>query len=210
VDSSRIMILGHSEGGLIALVVAADRANQVKALGLINGLSRPYLQTLRDQTEDQVSAAVRLGQMPASMGDQLLRLTDAINQSLLQNGTLPSAYQIPEPLQLIYNPANVKFLATVGKLDPKEIASSLPKTFPALVTCGEKDFQVSCSDVKNVLDGFKQSGNDHVTALTLKNTNHVLKVVEGESKGTADYVDPSLPFSDQMRQSLIEFVKKNL
>ena len=210
VDSSRIMILGHSEGGMIALVVAADRNNSVKAAVLINGLSRPYLETIRDQVEDGVSAAVRLGQMSATNGDQLLRLTDSINDSLLQNGTLPSNFQIPQLLQQIYNPASVKFLATVARYDPRQLASSLPKTFPVLVTCGEKDIQVPCSDVQNVLNGFKQAGNDHVTAVTLKNANHVMQVVEGEGKGMADYTNPALPFSDQMKQALIDFVKKNL
>jgi alpha-beta hydrolase superfamily lysophospholipase len=210
IDSSRILILGHSEGALISLVLAANSQNQVKALALINGLSKPYLQTIRDQTTAGVSASIAAGQMSPSQGDQILSALDSIGKTLVQTGKLPDAAQIPPAMRSLFVPANAKFLATVSQYDAGLIAASLPKTLPVLVTCGEKDIQISCADVQHVLDGFKQAGNNRVTSVSLKNSNHVLKVVEGDGNGTADYVNPALPFSDQMKQALIEFMKSNL
>jgi alpha-beta hydrolase superfamily lysophospholipase len=210
IDPSRILILGHSEGALISLVLASNNANQAKALALINGLSKPYLQTIRDQATAGVSASIAAGQMSPSQGEQILSALDSIGKTLVQTGMLPDAAQIPPALRSLFVPANAKFLATVSQYDAGLIAASLPKTLPVLVTCGEKDIQIPCSDVQNVLDGFRRAGNNRVTSISLKNSNHVLKVVEGESKGTADYVNPDLQFSDQMKQALIAFVKANL
>jgi uncharacterized protein len=206
IDPTRIMILGHSEGGFIAMLVASDSGSRVKALALVNSLSKPYLQTIHDQYQARLADAVKAGTLTQAGADKIVSAIDNINRSLLSTGTLPA--DIPPELAQIYNPTTAKFLASVGKYDPGKVAESLPNTLAVLVTCGEKDIQVLCSDVPNLLDGFRLAGNEHVTFVQLKDTNHILREVQGGDP--ADYADTSKPFSTQMKQALSDFVKASL
>ncbi len=206
IDPTRIMILGHSEGGLIAMLVANDRSSNVKALALVNALSKPYLQTIHDQYQARLGDAVKAGTLTQAAADKIMSAIDSINRSLLSSGTLPA--DIPPEVAQIYNPSTTKFLSSVGKYDPGKVAESLPNALSVLVTCGEKDIQVLCSDVPNVLDGFRRAGNEHMTFVQLKDTNHILREVQGGDP--ADYSDTSKPFSSQMKQALSDFVKASL
>jgi alpha-beta hydrolase superfamily lysophospholipase len=206
IDPTRIMILGHSEGGLIAMLVANDRSSNVKALALVNSLSKPYLQTIHDQYQARLGDAIKAGTLTQAAADKIMSAIDSINRNLLSSATLPS--DIPPEVAQIYNPSTTKFLASVGKYDPGKVAESLPNALPVLVTCGEKDIQVLCGDIPNVLDGFRRAGNEHVTFVQLKDTNHILREVQGGDP--ADYSDTSKPFSSQMKKALSDFVKASL
>ncbi len=213
VDPNRILILGHSEGGLIALVVADQlkASNQPKALILAAPLSRPYLQTIRDQIAAQYEQAQKSGAVTKEQAEAGMSELDAIIKSLTETGKQPATISNPA-FKPLFNPVNDKFFAEVSKYDPQKLAAGLPATLPALAMCGQKDIQVLCSDVQYLMQGFQKAGNTKATFSQLANVNHVFKEVPGTPNPNVllDYANPNLIFSSEATGTIAAFVKTNL
>ncbi len=209
VDTAHLGLLGHSEGGLLALVLA----NELKSSGEIKGLvlaepqSKNLLQTIYDQVAAQYTAAVKAGQLKQEDMDKTLSELDQANKTLVSTGKLPDNIANPVILQLGYNKANERYLAQIGKYDPPKIAASLPPTLPVLVFCGDKDQQVSCADVQQLMTGFQQGGNTVANLVNLTGVNHVLREVPGTPSVPADYVNQAFSFSSVAGQKLAAFTK---
>lgn len=212
VAPQRIAILGHSEGGLIALVVAnavKGTPEQPAALVLAAPLGTPYLETIRRQITTQYRQAQGAGQISQADADAALAELDQIIQSLKDAGHLPATVNTMALTQ-IFNPGTEKFLAQVASYDPMQLAASLPPILPALILHGTKDDQVSSNDVANVLQGFQMAGNTNATLAELANVNHVFKEVLGTPNPLTDYINPALPFSHEATNYLKAFVADNL
>jgi uncharacterized protein len=106
VDRSRLGVIGHSEGALFALLVAtgaAGPAPPIHALGLLEPLSRRYLDVVSEQLAAQLSAAVSAGNMSDQSADALRSSASTIISDLRTSGTLPST--VPNPLPSLFNPS---------------------------------------------------------------------------------------------------------
>lgn len=211
VDPQRIMILGHSEGGLIALVVAdkLKGSNGIKALVLAMPLSKGYLDTIRAQLTEQYSQAVKLGQVTQAQADTALAELDQVIKSLVDTGKQPTVIK-ELALKNLFVPTNEKFFGQVAKYDPLKIAAGLSTTLPVLLFCGQVDSQVPCADVQGLTQAFQKAGNSKATLIELPKTNHVFKEVIGTPNPTTDYGNPDLKFSTEATNQLVNFVKNNL
>jgi alpha-beta hydrolase superfamily lysophospholipase len=210
-DPQRIMILGHSEGGLIGLILADQlkTSQEIKALVLASPISRPYLQTIHDQLTAQYNAAVKAGAVTQAQADAALTELDQINKSLLETGKYPATINTPA-LKQIYAPVNEKFLGDVAKYDPQQIAAGLPTSLPVLAMCGSKDQQISCDDVGYLMQGFQKAGNTKASLAVLANVDHVYKEVPGTPNPNTDYNNPNLKFSQEAATKLGDFIKSGL
>ncbi|MGC4189747.1 MAG: alpha/beta fold hydrolase [Thermomicrobiales bacterium] len=208
VDPTRLVIVGHSEGALFALVLAQE---MVKAgtppagLILVAPLSIQYLDLLQEQLEANIAAAVAAGQLTQDQADALETELKGIVESLRTTGTLPEKIATPELAQL-FTPANASFLAQADKVDPAAVAASLPKALPVLVLRGEKDSQVTQAQVEHLMGGFADAGNTSATFISLPDANHALRIVEGTPNPSADYANPNLPFSPQAVTAIDAFL----
>ncbi len=213
IDPQRMLILGHSEGGLIALVVADQLKDKggPKALILAAPVSRPYLETLRNQIAAQYEQAQKNGLVTKEQAEAGLKELDDIIKSLLETGKQPPTISNPA-FKPLFNPINDKFLATVGKYDPPKVAAGLSPTLPVLALCGLKDIQVLCSDVQNLMQGFQKAGNTRAVLYQLADVNHVFKEVPGatDPNPLVDYANPNLKFSQEATAKMAAFVKANL
>ena len=200
IDTARIGAVGHSEGALIALALANGKGGDIptlSSLALVEPASVRILDAMTRQINGQIDAAVANGAMPKADGDALsTALAQAVTQ-IRESGTVST--DLPQPLlNAGLVPGNAKALADEDRLDPRELAATLPVQLPVLTSCSDKDIHVSCDEV---------AGLDHALAPTkldsvhLTNADHVLKVVsEGPSTG-AEYGQP-LPFSPEFESAL--------
>lgn len=206
VDPNRLAVLGHSEGGLIALVLATQRAPAgLQAVVLAAPLSVPYLQTLHDQIAGQFAAAVAAGQVKQADADSGLAALDKVLAALKQSEAHPDLTGLPEPLKALFNPMNDRFLHTAGQFDPAQLAGQVK--LPVLVLAGDKDVQVTPPMVDHLMSGFL-GGN--ATRVLLPGVDHVFKVVGDKPNPLTDYTDPSKKFSPEADKALVDFLTKAL
>jgi acetyl esterase/lipase len=209
IDPARLAILGHSEGGLIAMV-AADRmkdATPPVALLLLAPICKPYLTTIHEQISEQYANAVKAGAFTQQQADDGMAELDRIIEQVIKDGTAPE--KMSQQFAMLFA-TNNRFLQNANQYDPRKLAANLPSKIQVLVLCGRKDQQITCDDVKLLVDGFKKGGNTGVRFAELTNVNHVFKEVEGVPDPGTDYIDPAKPFSREAQRIITEFVKATL
>ncbi|KXO91761.1 hypothetical protein AXK56_01135 [Tsukamurella pulmonis] len=200
VDRSRLSVYGHSEGALFALQLAATPGEHaIGSVGLLEPLSRRYLDVLWRQITELTDRAVSEGTMTRADGDALSASLSAAIDQVRATGTVPS--DLPRALRSTLNPGTAKFLQQMDRIDPQDLARRLPAHYPALLTCSDSDVQVSCSDVAHIAAGLNHADP---TFVRLTGVSHVLK--QDPSRDQAKYGAP-LPFSVQAGEAITAFAR---
>jgi pimeloyl-ACP methyl ester carboxylesterase len=211
IDPARVMLLGHSEGGLIALALA-DRlkaGGRPPALVLAAALGMPILETIQRQLGEQVARQEQAGVLSAAMAQTARDEVARAVASIKSTGHVPDGLTTPGLSQL-FNHGVEKFLADEERYDPHALAAGLPPALPVLILRGAKDQQVSHEDTQRLLDGFRAGGNPDAAAYEPRNVNHVFKEVPGTPNPAVDYANPSLAFSREAVERIAAFVKMYL
>jgi pimeloyl-ACP methyl ester carboxylesterase len=162
VDPSRIVVVGHGEGGLRALVVANDPAIRVRALVLLAPPGRRYEQVLRDQ------AAARLLELPPEVRDAARTQQSAMIDDLVQGRAVP-----PELAP------QAKWLREVFAVRPDELLAKL--RIPVLLAQGGKDFEVDPKVDVAVLVKAGRKGRVKLDVRRYPELDHLFKVEPEES-----------------------------
>lgn len=124
VDPDRIIVVGHGEGGLRALVLAAERNKDVHAVALLATPGRPYEHVLRAQAETQ------LAKLPPEAREQ------ARTQQTQMIDDLVSGKRTPPELE-----PQAQWLHEIFAVRPTELVANL--RVPLFVAQGGKDFEVN-------------------------------------------------------------------
>ncbi|MDI9918397.1 alpha/beta fold hydrolase [Rhodococcus sp. IEGM 1379] len=203
VDADRLIIVGHSDGAIVALAVAtAQEGARVSSLALVEPLSVRLLDLLTNQIHGQLDAVVGAGQLPVELADELRVALAGAVESLRTDGTVSD--DLPEPLRnagLVYT--NAKALAEEDALDPVALVARLPAGMPVLTSCSAKDIQIVPSDVAALDEALSHTS---LTSVRMRNTSFVLKDLGDEQSTGADYVAP-LPYSDEFAKPFAEWVR---
>jgi alpha-beta hydrolase superfamily lysophospholipase len=208
VDAARLSIVGHSEGALFALLLAAGRhgaapnVGPIHSLALLEPQSRPILDILTAQVTAQVHTAEAAGQLSATQRQSLLTALAAAVAAVRAGAPLPA--DLPAQLAGLFAPTVVTYLRTDDAIDPRTIAASLPADTPTLVSCSDADIQVACNDVEQLAAAATRAGAD-VTIVHLTNVAHTLKV--DPSRTTRNY-GADLPFSPELRTALSRWASR--
>jgi hypothetical protein len=186
-----VWLLGHSEGGLIAMVAAANQQD-VCGLILIATAGRPMGEVLRDQ--------IKANPANASLLDQALPAIDS-----LEAGKRVDIADMPPPLQRLFNPRVQGFLINVFSYDPVRLLTGFPK--PVLIVQGQRDIQVHEVDARNL-----KAADPQATLVLLPDVNHVLKSVSSDdlSANVATYANASLPLAPGVLDAIAAFLTANI
>lgn len=206
IDRTHLMVLGHSEGALYAMMLATaapGTAPAVQALGLVEPASRRILDLVSQQVHAQADAAVRSGRLTAAQAAQSTAAIDNAIQEFRATGKVPP--DEPPALKSVINAANAHALLQEDAIDPVALAAKLPRAMPVLVTCSDADLQITCQDVDYLVSGLTSAGTktDYVH---LTGVDHVLK--DDASRTPANYTK-ALPLSTQLAGALASFLKEN-
>ncbi|NNN19267.1 MAG: hypothetical protein HKL84_05365, partial [Acidimicrobiaceae bacterium] len=104
----------------------------------------------------------------------------------------------------VLNPATELFLYQADLYDPAVLASELRKKMPVMVSCSTADIQVSCAEVRHLIDGLSKA-SARIDFVQLQGVDHVFKV--DPSGASSGYTKP-LPFSPQLKSALAGFAQK--
>ena len=173
-DTHELAVYGHSEGGLYALLLATGRAGpvpQVTKLGLIEPLSRRFLDIVSEQLHATLNAQVRAGQLTAARASaEATQIDQAV--AAVRAGRRPGA--VPPFAAPLFAPTVVAYVRDIDRYDPAAVAAALPAKLPVLLTCSTNDAQVSCADADHLAAGLRR-GHAALDFARLTNMDHALK-----------------------------------
>ena len=177
-----LIVLGHSEGALVAALAAP----QLAPAGVISlsGSARPVDQVIRQQLADHMPPAL------------LLRSNQILDR--LKAGQVDA--DVPGPLQGIFRPSVQPYLISLFRADPAAAFARL--TMPALIVQGTTDLQVGVADAERL----KQAKPDAELAV-IPGMNHVMRIVPNDvQQQLASYNDPQLPLAAELGSRLVRFI----
>ncbi|HMN71275.1 MAG TPA: alpha/beta hydrolase [Rhodoblastus sp.] len=186
--ASCVWLLGHSEGGLVAMAAAARRPAHVCGLALVATAGRRLGDVLKEQ----------LRANPANA--PLLAAADAAIDALAA-GRRVDAARLHPALAPLFRPAVQRFLVSAFALDPADLIARVDR--PVLILQGGRDIQVGLADAARL------KGACPSAMLTiLPDVNHVLKRVTSDDRGAnlATYADPNLPLAPGVVEAIAAFV----
>src|SRR5205085_8504994 len=172
VNPDRVGILGHSEGGLIALAATAALQTKPKALVLASTPGRP----LGEVIHDQLAALLQRQQAPEKQQAFLLAADRRIRSAILASGMVPA--DVPPGLAALYPPYLGSYLRDELALDPSALAAGCPS--PILVITGTADSQVSASRDAGRFAASLATRRDGSAVFTPDGVSHNLKPVAGD------------------------------
>ncbi|MGV0759375.1 alpha/beta fold hydrolase [Tistrella mobilis] len=169
-DGAPVIVLGHSEGGLIALLAARREAPDAIVLAATPG--EPAIRTLERQ----------LAQAP--MPDDLRRTADRILADL---GAGRKVADVPLELAPLFRPSVQPYLISWLGIDPATVMERFAG--PVLILQGDRDLQVTTADARRLAAGRPKDTRVEILA----RLNHVLKPAPADRAGNiAAYTAPGL------------------
>lgn len=179
---SRVVLVGHSEGALVA-TLAANRSGAA-VLVTIAGSGRPLDQVL----DDQLSTRLTPDLMTESRN-----ILDALKAG--------RPYPIVDPqLQVIFRPSVQPFLMSWLRHDPAKALAAVH--IPTLIVQGDHDAQVGVADAKAL-----QAAQPDARLRIIGGMNHVLRITPKEFElQRASYDDPRLPVARALVEAIATFI----
>lgn len=182
-DVACVFLLGHSEGGLIATLVASK--SPPAGLVLIASPGRTFGAVL----ETQLSTAPM---------EEPLRTEALSTLKTLESGQ--HVAKVDPKLDNIFRPSVQPYLLSILEIDPAQELATL--TTPTLLVSGGHDLQVNAADFA----ALKKARPD-AEAIRIPGMNHVMKDVGEDRKvNLAAYRDPTLPLSPELAASVTKFI----
>ncbi|MHC8351887.1 alpha/beta hydrolase [Pseudomonas sp. RT4P38] len=178
----QLILLGHSEGALIASLAAPSL--DAAAVISMSGSARPIDQVLRQQLSNRLPPPLML------RSNELL---DSLKAGHTDDN-------VPPQLQVIFRPSVQPYLISLFRQDPAAAFAKLK--MPALIIQGSNDIQVGVGDAKML----KAAKPDAELAL-IEGMNHVMRIVPNDVKRQlASYKDPQLPLAAELGTRILGFI----
>jgi pimeloyl-ACP methyl ester carboxylesterase len=185
-----IWLLGHSEGGIVALA-AAQEVPHLCGIILVAVPGRPLATVLREQLRANPANAPLLEDAEAAI-------------ATLETGERVDVTPLHPALQSLFAPAVQGFLIDLMAQDPAALAKQTD--LPMLIVHGGTDLQVTATDAQMFRAAAPQAKYLEIPAM-----NHVLKDIPDDAPAAnrASYSDPSLPVSLALVAGVAGFVTRD-
>jgi alpha-beta hydrolase superfamily lysophospholipase len=173
-----MLVVGHSEGGFYAMLVADTVSTHPAGLALLEPQDQRILSLLAMQLDEQLNSAVQQGQLSASDARQQAQgINNAITQfragqQVDTSGLLPQIVQQLTPELL--TPGNAKVARTDDEVNPVDAAAKVPSGTRVLVTDGTADTNIPVSTIQPLASALTSAGASGPGLKVLTGVNHYL------------------------------------
>jgi dipeptidyl aminopeptidase/acylaminoacyl peptidase len=230
INSSKVGLLGHSEGGLMAPIVYSKSPDKVQFVILMAGTTLNGEMILRAQMQEILKAEnspkveadlqieaqdlmlkyatnkmdkdTALSYMMIIGEKQIAMMPDSVKKSIKD----PKKYltsTLKNQLKSLDGPWMKEFLT----LEPKPYLSKLK--CPALAVFGEKDVQVPAEMNKTALDKILSENKDlNIKSVIIKDANHLFQ--KAKSGGISEYSTLDKNFTEDYISTIIDWYKKEI
>lgn len=181
-----VFLIGHSEGGQIALT-AADRGDYAGVAVLAGPGEHPA-----DLIETQL-----VGNVPPDLFEDGVRTLRALRAGELVDDP-------PPQLGALFRKSVQPYLVSWFRYDPAAQAAAIDE--PLLLVYGTTDIQVGVENGEALA-----AANAEARLVIIEGMNHVLKTVSGTpQEQLASYADPDLPLAGGLVEAVGEFILDNV
>jgi pimeloyl-ACP methyl ester carboxylesterase len=181
---SDLIIVGHSEGSLIGMIVSQE--NQVDKFISLAGPGLPAGEILRRQLKEQPPLVL---EMSAPIIEKLEKGELVINA--------------PEMLYALFRPSVQPYLISWFKYNPQIEISKL--NIPILIIQGTTDIEASIQDADML-----SASNKKAKKIIIEKMNHILKEAEADrTKNIQTYSNSKLPLKEALIPAIINFINEN-
>lgn len=187
----RVIVAGHSEGGLIALALAAEAECCLDGVVLLCAPGYNMAEILNFQLSQQL--------VPAYMG-LMVKSTAIINS--LKAGRMVAEEDIPSELIGLFHPTVQPFLISNMRYEPTELAAKC--RVPMLIVSGGRDVQVSVSNGERI-----HNANPASEHRIFENMTHVLKDADTSDRIAqvmGIYTNANLAITETLAPAILEFL----
>ncbi|MFJ4145314.1 alpha/beta hydrolase [Pseudomonas sp. NPDC089734] len=177
-----LILLGHSEGALVASL-AAEKAG-ARAVISVAGTGRPVDQVLREQFRER---------LPAELLQRSNQLLDELKAGKTDD-------KVPAELEVVFRPSVQPYLISLFRQDPAAAFGRLK--MPALIIQGRNDIQVGVDDALSL-----QKARPDAELALIDGMNHVLRIVPGDLEAQLNsYKNPTLPLASELSERILHFI----
>ncbi|MFP6767861.1 MAG: alpha/beta fold hydrolase [Planctomycetaceae bacterium] len=184
---SRIGIIGHSQGSLVAMLTA--QRVSVDAIVSIAGPARSIDKVIRTQLARNLATQPELKDQSTAIIDKL-----AAGQTV---------ENVPALLQSLFRRSVQGFLISWMKHDPARIIATLK--VPTLIVQGTRDIQVEVSEARALKTALPSA-----ELAVVNDMNHVLRHITNDAEQLPSYSNPKLPLEPSLVLTLTRFLNTTL
>lgn len=177
---SEIILVGHSQGSLIAMLASEGTQKFISIAGPSTGIDKTLIQQITKQAPF---------------------LVDALKAHIRELKETGSIKEVNQMLLTLFKKENQTFIADWLKYDPSEEIKKL--TIPVLIIGGTKDIQVKVEDATAL-----HESNKKTTLALIDNMNHVLKNIVDDADNMKSYYSADYSLSSELIASVLKFIKK--
>lgn len=185
-----LWVLGHSEGGLVAMVAAKDNPPDLCGLLLVAAAGRKLGDVIKEQMRSNPANPPILDE--ASRDIDLLAAGKHVEIDI--------QYTRPE-ITALFPPRVQGFLIDAMSYDPPRVLASYKR--PVLILQGERDIQVGADDARAL-----KTADPGAKLVLLPDVNHVLKAVASDDRteNLKTYIDAKLPLAPGVVDAIADFI----
>ncbi|MBN1116926.1 MAG: alpha/beta fold hydrolase [Bacteroidales bacterium] len=225
IDPATIGLMGHSEGGIVAPVVASQHPDEVGYIVLLAGPGLPGSEIVMMQQqligkasgmpEDELELAVGMNKQIFDLIDEIdnseelqKKVRDLFHKKIKQNPEMvPEGMEagqfIDMQLSLLLTPWMKNFLTYDPVLALKKVRC------PVLALNGEKDLQVPPKENLEIIrETLENAGNNNVSTIELKGLNHLFQ--ECETGLPSEYGQIEQTMSPIALNTILKWVEKQV
>lgn len=197
VDPERIGLIGHSEGGIIAPIVAARHPELIRALVLMAAPGRTLDKIILDQVrwsaEQQGIGGAELEKLIAEEEEFFKQVLANEEETVLtfRDQQVPAALLLKD--EFLHDP--LKMIVQVE--------------CPVLILQGAKDVQISVRDAELLAAALKQAGHNDYELKIFPKLDHLFMPVKGE-KNIEVYQETTRKFGPVFLNTLLRWMRINL
>lgn len=177
-DPKKMLVAGHSEGGMFALLLAGSLRDKPVGLALLEPQDQRVLDLVEVQTDEAIGNAVAQGQLAAAQAPGQVQV---VQRAIAQfRAGQPVSTQGMAPIVLTYlapeimNPSNAAFVRSNDAIYPPDLALKVKGGTSVLVTDGTRDPNVPPSTIGPLVQALTEAGAAGPGFQLLQNTDHFM------------------------------------
>ncbi|MGQ4480444.1 alpha/beta hydrolase family protein [Streptomyces sp. SAS_276] len=175
-DPHALLIVGHSEGAMTALLLGGTVHPRPVGLALLQPQAIRLLDLVALQLKAQIAETTRQGQLTPEQQRTINAAIDAAVTSLREHRPVDTTDLLPVLARLFeaFQGPNARFVESDDAVYPPDTAAALRPGTKVLLTCGTNDAQVPCATTNALTNAVRHAHAGGPGRVTLPAVDHLM------------------------------------